>query len=84
MVVAECLAVASLSIGETTSGVPAAVFSLAFATAWREWLPARNYPVITPAERVRKWRGPCARRSCVSGRRAVARAPAKLRGRRAW
>lgn len=58
MVVAECLAVATLSIGTRELDIPAEDFQRAFIAGWSRWEPARQFPAIRPEEIVMLLAGP--------------------------
>ena len=58
MVVAECLAVAALSIGIAELDISAEDFQSAFIEAWFHWEPARQFPAIRPEEIVELLAGP--------------------------
>jgi hypothetical protein len=58
MVLAECLAVATLSIGEREYDVPAQDFERAFATAWSQWPEASQFAAVRPEQIVRLLDGP--------------------------
>jgi len=58
MVVAECLAVATLSIGIRELDISAEDFQSAFIEAWSHWGPARQFPAIRPEQIVALFAGP--------------------------
>jgi hypothetical protein len=58
MVVAECLAVAALSIGIAELDISAEDFQSAFIEAWSHWEPARRFPAIRPEEIIALLAGP--------------------------
>jgi hypothetical protein len=58
MVVAECLAVATLSIGIRELAISAGDFQSAFIEAWSHWEPGRQFPAIRPEQIVALLAGP--------------------------
>jgi hypothetical protein len=58
MVVAECLAVATLSIGIREPDISAENFRSAFIEAWSHWESARQFPAIRPEQIVALLAGP--------------------------
>jgi hypothetical protein len=58
MVVAECLAVATLATGTTELDISAEDFERAFTAGWSRWAPARQFPAVRPEEIVTLLGGP--------------------------
>jgi hypothetical protein len=58
MVVAECPAVATLSIGIRELDISAEDFQSAFIEAWSRWEPAQQLPAIRPEQIVALFAGP--------------------------